>query len=184
LRLLALLAALSLVAAACGDDGDGAAETTTAPAATEAPEGETGESEEEMTMDHLGDGSLGVVQVEPGGAVQIRSLEAITGDVAFLGLPNQRATMLAVEHFGSIHGFDVEVGVGLDDLCSSDGGQAAAQIVVADEDVLGKLEKRIVLVEKAIECQGHARGDNDAQTRPVRRQDSASHQADIDRGKQ
>ena len=137
LRLLALLAALSLVAAACGDDGDGAAETTTAPAATEALEGETGESEEEMTMDHLGDGSLGVVQVEPGGAVQIRSLEAITGDVAFLGLPNQRATMLAVEHFGSIHGFDVEVGVGLDDLCSSDGGQAAAQIVVADEDVLG-----------------------------------------------
>ncbi len=82
-------------------------------------------------------GALGVVEIEEGNAVQIRSLEAITGDVAFLGLPNQRATMLAVEHFGPIHGFEVEVGVGLDDLCSSDGGQAAAQTIVADEDVLG-----------------------------------------------
>ena len=106
LTLVAALFALSLFAAACGDDR---------------PEA----------------GALGVVEIEQGDAVQIRSLEAITGDVAFLGLPNQRATMLAVEHFGAIHGFDVEVGVGLDDLCSSDGGQAAAQTIVADEDVLG-----------------------------------------------
>ena len=104
--LLAALFALSLLAAACGEDR---------------PEA----------------GALGVVEIEEGDAVQIRSLEAITGDVAFLGLPNQRATMLAVEHFGPVHGFDVEVGVGLDDLCSSDGGQAAAQTIVADEDVLG-----------------------------------------------
>ncbi len=134
LTLVAALFAVSLFAAACGDDSDDA-ETTTAPAATDAPAATEAPAEE--MMDHLGDGSLGVVTVESGDAVQIRSLEAITGDVAFLGLPNQRATMLAVEHFGPIHGFEVEVGVGLDDLCSSDGGQAAAQTIVADEDVLG-----------------------------------------------
>lgn len=108
-RLLALLAAsfaLSLVAAACGDDR---------------PEA----------------GALGVVEIEDGEAIQIRSLEAITGDVAFLGLPNQRATMFAIEDFGQIHGFAVELGTGMDDLCSNEGGQAAAQTIAADEDVLG-----------------------------------------------
>ncbi|WP_419916301.1 branched-chain amino acid ABC transporter substrate-binding protein [Candidatus Poriferisodalis sp.] len=133
LTLLAALFALSLLAAACGDDGDSeATDTTTAPAATEAPD----EPDDEM-MDHLGDGSLGGVTVDAGGAVQIRSLNAITGDVAFFGLPLERAVILAIEDYGQIHGFDVDLGTTLDDLCSNDGGQAAAQIVVADEDVLG-----------------------------------------------
>ena len=134
LTLLAALFALSLFAAACGDDGDGeAADTTPASAATEAPDVEP---DDEM-MDHLGDGSLGVVEVDAGEAIQIRSLNAITGDVAFLGLPNQRGIEFAVEHFGPIHGFEVDLGTGLDDLCSADGGQAAAQAIVADEDVVG-----------------------------------------------
>ena len=134
LTLLATLFALTLFAAACGGDDDGdAASTTAAPAPTEAPD----DGGDEMTMDHLGDGSLGVVQVEPGGAIQIRSLNAITGDVAFFGLPLERAVILAIEDYGPIHGFDVDLGTTLDDLCSNDGGQAAAQIVVADEDVLG-----------------------------------------------
>ena len=143
LTLLAALFALSLLAAACGGDGDDATTATTAaPAATEAPEEEMDEPEEEMMpddemMEHLGDGSLGVVEVEAGGAVQIRSLNAITGDVAFFGLPLERAVMQAIEDYGPIHGFDVDLGTGLDDLCSNDGGQAAAQIIVADEDVLG-----------------------------------------------
>ena len=89
------------------------------------------------TMEHLGDGSLGVVTVEAGDAIQIRSLEAITGDVAFFGLPIDRATQIAVDDYGPIHGFDVDLGTSLDDLCSNDGGQAAAQIIVADEDVVG-----------------------------------------------
>ena len=82
-------------------------------------------------------GALGVVEVEEGDAIQIRSLEAITGDVAFLGLPIERSTVLAIEDYGQIHGFDVDLGTTLDDLCSNDGGQAAAQTIVADEDVLG-----------------------------------------------
>ena len=82
-------------------------------------------------------GALGVVEVDEGEAIQIRSLNAITGDVAFFGLPLERAVMLAIEDYGPIEGFEVDLGTGLDDLCSNDGGQAAAQIIVADEDVLG-----------------------------------------------
>ena len=90
-----------------------------------------------VDMTHLGDGSLGVVAVEGGDAIQIRSLNAITGDVAFFGLPIERAVVLAVVDYGQIKGFDVDLGTTLDDLCSNDGGQAAAQTVVADEDVIG-----------------------------------------------
>ena len=109
-RWLALLLAFGLLAAACSGDG--------------------GE-------DSLGDGSLGVVEVEAGDAIQIRSLEAITGDPSAFGLPIDRATYLAVEDYGQIHGFGVDLGTSLDDLCSNDGGQASAQIIVADEDVVG-----------------------------------------------
>ncbi len=113
---IALLAALSLLAVSCGnDDGDDIGDRGTA----------------------MGDGSLGIVEVEDGDAIQIRSLEAITGDVAFFGLPIDRATQIAVEDYGPIHGFDVDTGTSLDDLCSNDGGQAAAQTIVADEDVVG-----------------------------------------------
>ena len=76
--------------------------------------------------------------VEPGGAVPvIRSLNSITGDVAYLGIPNQRGVEMAIADFGPVHGFDVGLGAGLDEFCSSDGGQAAAQTIVADQDVVG-----------------------------------------------
>ena len=93
--------------------------------------------EDDTMMEPLGDGSLGVVAVEAGDAVQIRSLEAITGNPSAFGLPIDRATYLAVEDYGQIHGFDVDLGASLDDTCSNDGGQASAQIIVADEDVVG-----------------------------------------------
>jgi branched-chain amino acid transport system substrate-binding protein len=147
LMILAMLASLSLVAAACGsDDADTATEdTTTTAAADTGTDDTTAETTAETTADteameetdFLGDGSLGVVTVEPGAEIQIRSLNAITGDVAFLGVPNQRAVEQAVVDYGSIKGFDVTSGTGLDDLCSADGGQAAAQTIVADEQVIG-----------------------------------------------
>lgn len=87
--------------------------------------------------DFLGDGSLGTITVEPGAEVQIRSLNVITGDNAPLGIPNQRGVEAAVADYGPIHGFDVTSGQGLDDLCSADGGQAAAQTIVADEQIVG-----------------------------------------------
>ena len=85
----------------------------------------------------LGDGSLGVVTVAPGEAVQVRSLQVISGSNAALGLTNQRAVSMAIEDYDSIQGFPIEMGAGLDDLCSADGGQAAAQTIVADESIVG-----------------------------------------------
>ena len=138
---VALLAAFSLLATSCGNDDDDAPAATAAPEAAEEPAApeptEAPEPAPDPRGDALGDGSLGIVEVESGDAIQIRSLQAITGDVAFLGLPNQRAVEFAIEHIGQIRGFDVDMGTGLDDLCSADGGQAAAQIIVADEDVVG-----------------------------------------------
>jgi len=112
--ILAMLASLSLVAAACGSDSD----TTT-------------------DDDAMADGGLGTVVVEAGAEVQIRSLNAITGEVAFLGVPNQRGIEQAVADYGDIKGFTPTSGAGLDDLCSADGGQAAAQQIVADEQIVG-----------------------------------------------
>ena len=140
---LAVLLTFGLVAAACGDDeeaapADAAPTDDAAPADDAAPTDDDGMAvEDDEMMEHLGDGSLGVVTVEAGDAIQIRSLEAITGDVAFFGLPIDRATQIAVDDYGTIHGFDVDLGTSLDDLCSNDGGQAAAQQIVADEDVVG-----------------------------------------------
>lgn len=126
MMLLAVLLSFSLVAAACGDDDDDTADAGSDDAAADAG-----------SDDYLGDGSLGTVVVEPGAQVQIRSLNAISGDVAFLGIPNQRGIEAAVADFGDIKGFEVTSGEGLDDLCSAEGGQAAAQQIVADEQVVG-----------------------------------------------
>ncbi len=113
LVLLSILLSFTLIAAACGDDDDGSS-----------------------AADSL-DASLGLVTVGSGEDIQIRSLEAITGDVAFLGIPNERGTVLAIADYGQIGGHNVAMGTGLDDLCSADGGQAAAQTIVADESVIG-----------------------------------------------
>ena len=81
-----------------------------------------------------GNGSLGVVEVPAGEAIQIRSLNAISGPS---GLPRQRAVEMAIADYGPIRGFDVDMGAGLDDLCSAEGGQAAAQTIAADDQVIG-----------------------------------------------
>ena len=65
-RILAVLAALALALAACGSGA-------------EPPEA----------------GPLGQVEIPEGEAIQIRSFNAITGDVSFLGIPNQRGVELA-----------------------------------------------------------------------------------------
>ncbi|MCE2531145.1 MAG: ABC transporter substrate-binding protein, partial [Acidimicrobiia bacterium] len=137
--LFASLLCVILVAAACADDEDGAEPTATTEAETTAPTEAPDEPDEAPTADmtHLGDGSLGTVTVEAGDAVQIRSLNAISGDVAFFGLPIERSVVLAIRDYGTIKGFDVDLGTTLDDLCSNDGGQAAAQTIVADDRVVG-----------------------------------------------
>lgn len=131
--ILGMLLSLSLVAAACGsDDADTATDdgTTTDDDAMDDGDGDA-------MADHLGDGSLGVVLVAPGAEVQIRSLNVITGPNASLGIPNERGVGIALTDYGQIKGFDVTMGTGMDDLCSGDGGQAAAQTIVADEQIVG-----------------------------------------------
>ena len=129
--LSAVLLGFALLAGACSSDSDSSSSSssdTAAPATTAAASG----------GDYLGDGSLGEVTVSAGDAIQIRSLNAISGDVAFLGVPNENGIRMAVEDYGQIRGFDVDLGIGLDDLCSSDGGQAAAQIITGGTpDVIG-----------------------------------------------
>jgi len=131
---IALLAVVSLLAAGCGNDDD---PQPAAPEQTSTPEAPPPAPTEDPRGDALGDGSLGIVTVASGESVQIRSLNAISGPVAFLGLPNQRAVELAIADYGDVHGFSVDLGTPLDDLCSSEGGQAAAQTIVADEQVIG-----------------------------------------------
>jgi len=130
---VALVLGFALIASACGsdsdDDGAAPAATTAAPAATTAaPAGAattaapaaaatTAAPVEVATVgEHLGDGSLGMVEVGPGEAIQIRSLNAISGDVAFLGIPNENGIRMAVEDYGQIGGHDVDLGTGMDDL--------------------------------------------------------------------
>lgn len=131
-----------VIIAVSGGDDDTASATTT----TEAMSGDTtttAPAEETTTTEATGGdptpGELGAVVIPAGEEIQIRSLEAITGDVAFLGVPNQRGTELAIADYGPIQGFNVNMGTGLDDLCSSEGGQGAAQTIVADEQVIGTI---------------------------------------------
>ena len=127
-----------VIIAVSGGEDDTASETTTT---TEAGGDTTTTLVEDTTttteaMVDPEPGPLGAVVVQPGEEIQIRSLQAITGDVAFLGIPNLRGTELAIADFGDIKGFSVNLGTPLDDLCSAEGGQAAAQTIVADEQVV------------------------------------------------
>ena len=136
-RLTSLGLALILAAAACG--GDGADEPPAAESSTTAADAQPALTTAVVTqeVEEFAPGELGAVEVGAGEMIQIRSLNAITGDVAFLGLPNQRGVELAVADYGLVAGREVTIGAGLDDLCSADGGQAAAQSIVADPDVVG-----------------------------------------------
>lgn len=135
MMMLAVLLSFSLVAAACGDDDEDTSTGSDAGSDDDMAEEEDDMAEE--SHDSLGDGSLGTVTVEAGEQIQIRSLNAISGDVAFLGVPNQRGIEAAVADYGTIKGFEVTSGEGLDDLCSAEGGAAAAQQIIADEQVVG-----------------------------------------------
>ena len=141
--LVGLLAAFALVAAACGDSADDtttaapgttAATTTTAAPTTAAP---TTAAPTTAAPQPPEAGPLGQVVLEAGEDIEIRSLQAISGPVAFLGIPNQQGTEFAIEDYGAIKGHDVSLGTPLDDLCSAEGGQSAGQTIVADDKVVG-----------------------------------------------
>ena len=85
----------------------------------------------------LGDGSLGIVTVEEGDTVQIRSIS--TFDLPDEGaLDYVNAVEIAIEGYGPIHGeFTVELGEPVNDGCSAADGPATAEAVLADGSVLG-----------------------------------------------
>lgn len=131
-RIAAAAISVAMLATACSSDPE---DTDTGDEPTS--EETAGEDESPADDETAAGGDLGAVTVAEGEAIQIRSLEAISGDVAFLGLPNQRATQQAIEDYGDIQGFSVELGTPLDDLCDSAGGQSAAQTIAADQQVVG-----------------------------------------------
>ena len=81
-------------------------------------------------------GPLGAVEVAPSEAIQIRSLQVLTG-LGDLGVPSQRGVAMALADYGPIGGRAVSMGAGLDSLCTEEGGRAAADVVTGDPRVVG-----------------------------------------------
>lgn len=122
LRLLAVLGAVALLAAACGDDapvGDGDAAGCPA------------------------DEAVRCVEVAEGDPIKIGTLLAISGDTASLGLDSQAGAELAADYldgafddtFGQIAGHDIEF-VHEDDGCSAEGGTTGGRRLASDPSIV------------------------------------------------
>ena len=131
--LLALFGALSLVAAACSNDGNGGSGTT----------GDTtGATSTGGAVDCESD-EFGCVEIAAGEAFQLGTLLAISGDVASLGLDSQNGVALAIDYLdgaldatnGQLLGHDVEL-VNEDDLCSAEGGQQGATALASNQSIV------------------------------------------------
>jgi branched-chain amino acid transport system substrate-binding protein len=111
--LFSLFAALSLIAAACGEEEDGGGDGGFAP------------------------GPLGAVTVESGAPIQIAVFESLSGDTASLGEDQLRAVEIALnDKGGELLGHPVEI-VELDDGCAAEQGTTGAQRIVADPQIVG-----------------------------------------------
>ena len=84
-------------------------------------------------------GGFGLVEIPPGGEIQIRGMFSMSGELAFLGVPNYRIARLAVDDYGPIQGHSVHLGEALDSMCSPEGGATAAAQAIADPQVAGVL---------------------------------------------
>ena len=128
--MLALLGALSLIAAACSDDGG---TTTGGSGATSATGG---------AVDCASD-EFGCVEIAAGDPIQLASLLSITGDTAFLGTDSNNGILLALDYLddkfdgtpGQLLGHDVTLQQE-DDGCSAEGGQAGATALAANPDIV------------------------------------------------
>jgi branched-chain amino acid transport system substrate-binding protein len=125
---LAMLAALTLVAAACGGDEGG----ETGPGAT--PTGGAVDCEAD---------EFGCVEIAAGDPIQLASLLSISGDTAFLGTDSNNGVSLAIDYLddtfdatpGQLLGHDVTLQQE-DDGCSAEGGQAGATALAANPDIV------------------------------------------------
>lgn len=81
--------------------------------------------------------AIGCVEVAPGEPVRLAYLLSISGATGFLGEDSRGSVEIAIEdRGGQLLGHDIEL-VGEDTLCSPEGGQAAAQKIAADPQVVG-----------------------------------------------
>ena len=77
-----------------------------------------------------------VVVLGPDDPVEIRTLLSGSGPSPS-GVASRLSVELAIEHFGRIHGHEIELGQPLDDMCSPEGGSAGAEQIAAVPKVLG-----------------------------------------------
>jgi serine/threonine protein kinase/ABC-type branched-subunit amino acid transport system substrate-binding protein len=80
---------------------------------------------------------IGCLEIGPDEPIRLAFMLATSGPVDFVGNDQLRGIELALEDAGSqIFGHAIEL-VGEDSLCSSEGGEAAAQSIVSDSQILG-----------------------------------------------
>lgn len=100
---------------------------------TSAPEGVEGKGGAPAEADP----AAGEVTIAADGAVEIATLQAISGAVASLGTDQVTAVEIAIEdRGGELMGHDIELSVE-DDLCSAEGGQGGAEAIRANDQILG-----------------------------------------------
>ena len=124
---LAAVSVLALVAGACSNNDSG---------------GGGGSASSSATVDCSAD-EFGCVQVAAGDPIQLASLLAISGDVAFLGTDSNHGIQLAIDNLdgtmdgtdGQLLGHDVTLQQE-DDLCSAEGGSAGATALAANPDIV------------------------------------------------
>lgn len=142
LRLLALLAVLAMLVAACGGEtGD----TTTTAAGGDDGTTTTASGDDGTTTTGGGDGTtvpgedLGSVTIGAGEPIIIASIQTISGATASLGQDQVDAIEIAIaDRGGELLGHPIEL-QSEDGLCSADGGSTAAQAIVANPQVVGIL---------------------------------------------
>ena len=78
---------------------------------------------------------LGCVDVAAGAPVRIAWAMVVAGENASLGIDSRRGVEIAVEDKGTVLGHPIEL-VGEDTGCTAEGGQAAAQKLVADKTIV------------------------------------------------
>ncbi len=76
------------------------------------------------------------VEIDHGEGVQIRSLLAHTVFTG-TGKSSRHSIELAIQDFGPIHGFKVELGEPVDAMCSAEGGHVGAKQIIANSQVVG-----------------------------------------------
>jgi branched-chain amino acid transport system substrate-binding protein len=128
--MLAIVGSLALVASACSNDDEGGGGGDT---------GATGSGEVDCTTVEFG-----CVEVGADEPVTVGTLLSISGDTKNLGLDSQYGVELAADYLdgtfdgtdGQIAGHDIAFD-NQDDGCSAEGGQAGAQILASNPQVVG-----------------------------------------------